>query len=54
MKLTKEKAAHNRQRIIETARRLFRQHGFDGVAVADLMKAAGFTHSGFYNHALGQ
>ena len=50
MKLTKEKAAHNRQRIIETAGRLFRQHGFDGVGVADLMKAAGFTHGGFYNH----
>ena len=50
MKLTKEKAANNRQRIIETAARLFRQHGFDGVGVADLMKAAGFTHGGFYNH----
>ena len=50
MKLTKEKAAHNRQRIIETAGRLFREHGFDGVGVADLMKAAGFTHGGFYNH----
>jgi len=50
MKLTKEKAADNRQSIIETAGRLFREHGFDGVGVADLMKAAGFTHGGFYNH----
>jgi TetR/AcrR family transcriptional regulator, transcriptional repressor for nem operon len=50
MKLTKERAADNRQRIIETASRLFRQHGFDGVGLADLMKAAGFTHGGFYNH----
>jgi TetR/AcrR family transcriptional repressor of nem operon len=50
MKLTKEKAAENRQSIIETAGRLFREHGFDGVGVADLMKAAGFTHGGFYNH----
>jgi AcrR family transcriptional regulator len=32
------------------AGRLFRQHGFDGVGVDDLMKAAGFTHGGFYNH----
>ena len=24
--------------------------GFDGVGVGDLMKAAGFTHGGFYNH----
>ena len=50
MKLTKEKAAENRQSIIETAGRLFRERGFDGVGVADLMKAAGFTHGGFYNH----
>lgn len=50
MKLTREQAADNRQRIIETASRLFRQHGFDGVGLADLMKAAGFTHGGFYNH----
>jgi TetR/AcrR family transcriptional repressor of nem operon len=50
MKLTKEKAADNRQSIIETAGRLFREHGFDGVGVADLMKTAGFTHGGFYNH----
>ena len=50
MKLTKEKAAANRQSVIETAGRLFREHGFDGIGVADLMKAAGFTHGGFYNH----
>src|SRR5215469_5233108 len=50
MKLTKEQAADNRQSIIEAASRLFREHGFDGVGVADLMKAAGFTHGGFYNH----
>ena len=50
MKLTRAQAADNRQRIIETASRLFRQHGFDGVGLADLMKAAGFTHGGFYNH----
>jgi TetR/AcrR family transcriptional repressor of nem operon len=50
MKLTKEKAAANRQSVLETAGRLFRQHGWDGIGVADLMKAAGFTHGGFYNH----
>jgi TetR/AcrR family transcriptional regulator, transcriptional repressor for nem operon len=50
MKLTKEQVAENRQSIIETAGRLFREHGFDGVGLADLMKAAGFTHGGFYNH----
>jgi TetR/AcrR family transcriptional repressor of nem operon len=50
MKLTKEQVAVNRHRIIETAGRLFRKHGFEGVGLADLMKAAGFTHGGFYNH----
>jgi TetR/AcrR family transcriptional repressor of nem operon len=50
MKLTKERVALNRHRIIETAGRLFRKHGFEGVGLADLMKAAGFTHGGFYNH----
>ena len=50
MRLTKEQATENRQSIIETAGRLFRASGFHGVSVADLMKAAGFTHGGFYNH----
>jgi len=50
MRLTKEQAAENRREILEAAARLFREHGFAGVAVADLMKAAGFTHGGFYNH----
>jgi TetR/AcrR family transcriptional regulator, transcriptional repressor for nem operon len=50
MRLTKEQATDNRRRIIETAGRLFRESGFNGVSVADLMKAAGFTHGGFYNH----
>lgn len=44
------KAAENRRRIVETAARLFRRDGIDNVAVADLMKEAGFTHGGFYNH----
>jgi TetR/AcrR family transcriptional repressor of nem operon len=50
MRLTKEQATENRRQIVEVASRLFREKGFDGVAVADLMKAAGFTHGGFYNH----
>jgi TetR/AcrR family transcriptional regulator, transcriptional repressor for nem operon len=50
MRLTKEKAAENRQSIIDAASRLFRQRGFDGVGLNDLMKEAGFTQGGFYNH----
>src|SRR2546425_148539 len=50
MRLTKEQAAENRRQILEAAGQLFREQGFAGVAVAGLMKAAGFTHGGFYNH----
>jgi len=50
MKLTKEQTEKNRAAILETAQRLFRTHGFEGVGVADLMREAGFTHGGFYNH----
>jgi len=50
MRLTRERAAGNRRAILEAAGRLFRERGFDGVGVADLMRSAGFTHGGFYNH----
>ena len=50
MRISKEKAYENRNQIVETAAALFRRHGFDGVGIADLMKEAGFTHGGFYNH----
>jgi TetR/AcrR family transcriptional regulator, transcriptional repressor for nem operon len=48
MKVTREQAAANRERVVEAASMLFRKHGFDGVGVADIMKAAGLTHGGFY------
>jgi TetR/AcrR family transcriptional repressor of nem operon len=50
MKVTREQAALNRDRIIDVAGRLFRERGFDGIGVADLMKEAGLTHGGFYGH----
>ncbi|HEY0921838.1 TetR/AcrR family transcriptional regulator [Rheinheimera pacifica] len=50
MKVTKAQVQENRQRIVETASVLFREHGYDGVGVAELMAAAGFTHGGFYKH----
>jgi len=40
----------NRARVVETASMLFRERGYDGIGVADLMKAAGLTHGGFYKH----
>ncbi len=48
MKVTKAQAEANRTLVVETASQLFRERGFDGVGVADLMAAAGFTHGGFY------
>lgn len=50
MKVTKAQAQANRAHVVETASQLFRERGFDGIGVADLMAAAGFTHGGFYKH----
>lgn len=50
MKRGKEQAAATRERILDEAARLFRERGFDGVSVAELMKTAGLTHGGFYGH----
>src|ERR671923_2137352 len=50
MKVSREQAARNRERIVETAAQLFRERGFEGIGVADLMKEAGLTHGGFYGH----
>lgn len=50
MKVTKAQARENRERIVETASVLFRERGYDGVGVAELMATAGFTHGGFYKH----
>lgn len=48
MRITKAQAQANRAHVVETASQLFRERGYDGVGVADLMAAAGFTHGGFY------
>jgi TetR/AcrR family transcriptional regulator, transcriptional repressor for nem operon len=50
MGVTKEQAVQNRERILEAAERLFREKGVDAVGLAELMKEAGFTMGGFYNH----
>jgi TetR/AcrR family transcriptional repressor of nem operon len=50
LRLTKEKTEQNRRLIVETASRMFKLHGMENVSVADVMKQAGFTHGGFYNH----
>jgi TetR/AcrR family transcriptional repressor of nem operon len=50
MRITRQQADENRTRVVETAAALFREKGFDGVSIADLMRAADMTHGGFYNH----
>jgi TetR/AcrR family transcriptional repressor of nem operon len=50
MKVSREKAAEHRERIIDAAGDLFRAKGFGGIGVADIMKAADLTHGGFYGH----
>jgi TetR/AcrR family transcriptional repressor of nem operon len=50
MRVSREQAAENRERIVETAARMFRENGFDNVSVDAIMNAAGLTHGGFYGH----
>lgn len=50
MRRSKAETAKTRADIVQAATRLFREHGFDRVSVADVMRAAGLTHGGFYNH----
>ena len=50
MRVSREQAAANRERIIEAAGELFRSKGFSGIGVADIMKEAELTHGGFYGH----
>ncbi|MGD9667798.1 MAG: TetR/AcrR family transcriptional regulator [Hyphomicrobiaceae bacterium] len=48
MRVSRAQAAENRQNVIDVASRLFRQHGFDGIGLKDLMEAAGMTQGAFY------
>jgi TetR/AcrR family transcriptional repressor of nem operon len=50
MRVSRAKAVENRERIVDTASRLFREKGFDGVGVDAIMHGAGLTHGGFYGH----
>lgn len=48
MRVTREQAEQNRITVLKSAGRLFRERGFDGVGIADIMRDAGLTHGGFY------
>jgi TetR/AcrR family transcriptional repressor of nem operon len=48
--VSREQAAENRRAIVAAASRLFRERGVEAVGLSELMKHAGFTQGGFYNH----
>ena len=50
MRVSREKAEENRERILKAASRLFRERGIDAAGVDDVTRAAGLTHGGFYRH----
>jgi TetR/AcrR family transcriptional regulator, transcriptional repressor for nem operon len=50
MKVSREQVQRNREQILAAAARLFRERGFEGVSVAEVMQAAGLTHGAFYGH----
>jgi TetR/AcrR family transcriptional repressor of nem operon len=50
MRKSREEAAETRKRIVTAAADEFRRHGIVATGLADLMKAAGLTHGGFYKH----
>ena len=48
MRVSRIQAEKNRQTVIDVASRLFREHGFDGIGLKDLMENAGLTQGAFY------
>jgi TetR/AcrR family transcriptional repressor of nem operon len=50
MKVRKEVTAEHKEQIIAAAARRYRERGFEGISVADLMKDVDLTHGGFYRH----
>jgi TetR/AcrR family transcriptional repressor of nem operon len=48
MRVSRAQAEENRETVINVASRLFREYGFDGIGLKDLMKGAGLTQGGFY------
>ncbi|MCX5463738.1 TetR/AcrR family transcriptional regulator [Alcaligenes parafaecalis] len=47
-RVSREQAERNRERVLETACRLFRKQGVEGVSIGDIMKDAGLTAGAFY------
>jgi len=43
-----------REKILESARRLFNRNGYSAVSIEEIMNSAGLTHGGFYRHFTGK
>jgi TetR/AcrR family transcriptional repressor of nem operon len=49
-RVSRQQKELNRGRIVSAAGQGFRARGIDGVGIDEVMKTAGMTHGGFYNH----
>jgi TetR/AcrR family transcriptional regulator, transcriptional repressor for nem operon len=47
---TPERKERTRQRILESARRVFNKKGFSEATIGEIMAEAGLSHGGFYRH----
>ncbi|HLK56889.1 MAG TPA: TetR/AcrR family transcriptional regulator [Chthonomonadaceae bacterium] len=54
MRYKEDHKEQTHKRIVETASREFRIHGFDGIGIARLMALLQLTHGGFYSHFEGK
>src|SRR5277367_2114826 len=50
MKVSKSKASHNRDSILQAASTQMRSRGLDQTSIADVAKASGLTHGALYSH----
>ncbi|WP_199906951.1 TetR/AcrR family transcriptional regulator [Aeromicrobium chenweiae] len=49
-RISQQQKESNRARILASAGEGFRTRGIDGIGIDEVMKTAGMTHGGFYNH----
>src|SRR5213075_1802002 len=54
MPYSPEHKRDTREKILESARRLFNRKGYAGVSIEEIMSDAGLTHGGFYRHFGGK
>ena len=47
MRYSSDHKEKSKERILEAGRRLFRQHGFEGASIDEVMNAAGLTRGAF-------